>query len=76
MITGLYGCPCHPFPSWEQCELFHKRKFKPGDKIKQRHTGKDGIISEQHECKGFYIVKYGERKSDLSLEHAAMLEPK
>jgi hypothetical protein len=74
MITGLYGCSCHPFNSWEECDKYHKQKFEVGDPVTQRHTGRSGSIHQLHETKGFVIVKYGPLPKNLELEHVAMLQ--
>lgn len=74
-ITGLYCCNCHPFNSWEECEKAVKQQFEIGCKVQQRHTGKKGEIYAKKEKKGYYLVKYGDKKSDIELEHAAMLVP-
>jgi len=72
-ITGLYGCSCHPFTTWGECDAFHKQKLTTGQKVKQRHTGKEGEVFKISEHKGFVTVKYGDLKSDLHQEHVANL---
>ena len=73
-ITGLYGCSCHPFKSWEECRLFSNRVFKIGENIRNRHSGKIGTVYELSETKGYLSVKYGDLRSDIELEHVAMLD--
>ena len=73
IITGLYGCSCHPFTTWGECAAYSKQKMTTGQKVKQRHTGREGEIYGIHEQKGYVTVKYGELMSDLELEHVAML---
>jgi hypothetical protein len=67
-ITGYYGCSCHPFNSWKECEMAHKRKFRIGDIVKHRCNGVQGEIT-QINGQGFYYV------STLGQLHAARLEP-
>lgn len=74
MITGLRGCSCHPFASWDECEKYHNQKFKLGDRVKNRHLGTIGTIYEICTDKGYVIVKYGELPRDRHLEHVALLE--
>jgi hypothetical protein len=69
---GLYGCACHPFNDWAECDREHKKKLAPGDAVKDRHTGKTGTVVEKRE-KGFYRVKYGPLPGDIEPEHAANL---
>jgi hypothetical protein len=71
-ITGYYGCSCHPFSSWEECDFYHKQKLNVGDKVLNRHTSESGEVDEIH-SKGFVNVKYGERPCDIHQEHVAKL---
>lgn len=72
-ITGLYGCSCHPFSSWEECDQYHNQILRPSTPVRQRHTGKTGTVDRILE-RGFVIVKYGPYQSDLVQEHVANLE--
>lgn len=74
MITGLYGCSCHPFSSWSECDKAHNQKFKIGDPVENTCLGTHGTINEIKREKGFVIVKYGNRPCDLHLEHVANLK--
>lgn len=67
-ITGYYGCSCHPFESWEECAREHKKKLNIGDRVKSRHTGKEGYITEIIDREqNFYMA------SVIGFEHAASL---
>jgi len=72
---GLHGCSCHPFENWDECNMMHKQTFAIGEKVKQRHTGKEGEIFEIYTGveKGYVIVKYGKLPHDRVLEHVANL---
>lgn len=74
-ITGLYGCSCHPFPSWTECDKYHKQKLKIGQSVNHRCLGKTGVITEIMPTKNWVGVKYGNLPRDLETEHVAMLEP-
>lgn len=65
-ITGYYGCKCHPFDSWKECEAAHRQKFKVDDTVKNRHIGKTGKIT-RIVGGGFYGVE------GMGTEHAALL---
>lgn len=73
MITGLNGCSCHPFPNWKECEKAHKQKFKVGDPVKNRCTGKQGIVNKIDSLPGYISVKYGKFNRDIHGEHVAQL---
>jgi len=75
IIKGLWGCCCHPFASWDECDKMQKQKFTPGEKIKNRCTGKLGeIISKDIDTtNNFWIVKYGKKPKDIHVHHASML---
>lgn len=72
-IKGLYGCDCHPFASWKDCEAAYKQKLSVGDSVRHRHKEKEGIIDTVLPEKGFVIVKYGELQSDRILAHVQNL---
>ena len=72
--TGLYGCYCHPFNSWVECVRAHKQIFTIGQKVKNRHSDKEGfIIRTVEDSKYFWIVKYGSFPKDEHLQHSANL---
>lgn len=73
VIIGLYGCYCHPFKSWAECDNEHNKRLKIDDNVQNRHTCMNGIVCEILETKGFVIVKYGKRECDKHLEHVAEL---
>ncbi len=73
MITGLYGCSCHPFNSWKECDKEHSKQLRIGDKVTNRHSNKVGVIHEILKDNGFVTVKYGEYQRDIELEHVAQL---
>ena len=72
LITGLYGCSCHPFSSWTECYKAHDQRFKIDDKVKHRCTGKIGFVVKIHN-QGFVTVAYGNLPKDNILEHVANL---
>jgi hypothetical protein len=72
-ITGYYGCSCHPFETWEECEKEHKKHVPNNTIVINRCFGWKGVVIEQHEQKGFIIVKYGKHRSDEHLEHVAQV---
>lgn len=72
LITGLYGCSCHPFSSWTECYKAHDQRFKIDDKVKHRCTGKIGFVTKIQNC-GFVTVTYGNLPKDRILEHSANL---
>jgi hypothetical protein len=76
-ITGLYGCNCHPFESWAECDKAHRQKLSVGDIVSDRCTGKFGPVDEVLE-EHFYIVKLGTDgvERDYELCHAAELVKK
>jgi len=73
MITGLNGCSCHPFSSWEECNKAHRQKFKVGDPVKNRCTGHEGTIHDEVDHQGYVSVKYGKLPRDIHGEHVAQL---
>ncbi len=72
-IIGLYGCYCHPFKSWEECNFYHNQKLSIGEPVQNRHTNDIGNIHDICKETGFVTVKYGEKQSDIHLEHVAGL---
>lgn len=76
IITGYHGCSCHPFESWEECEKAHKRKFKPGQRVKVRHTGEMGSVIEKADDDPYWwkiLVDPGTKQSDIRVAHSANL---
>lgn len=49
LVTGLYGCTCHPFKDWDEHDSFNKQKIIIGAKYQHRCTGKIGIVKGLHE---------------------------
>jgi preprotein translocase subunit YajC len=72
MIIGLHGCSCHPFKDWKECDRMHKQKFKVGDRVITRHSGKVGVIHKVEE-RYYYIVKFGNYRNTEVLYHSAEL---
>jgi len=72
-IIGLFGCYCHPFSSWKECDKMHKQLLKVGQPVKNRHTDASGVVHKILEGKYWYTVKYGDLPRDLHLEHSANL---
>lgn len=75
-IIGLYGCGCHTFKSWEECNFYHNQKFEVGDPVKERcdrSGSRTGTVTQKHKTSGFYEVKFGKYPRDLNLCHAAEL---
>ena len=73
-ITGLNGCQCHPFDSWEDCAIAHKYLFKIGQQVVHRWTGIKGRVFSCCGQGNYYVVAFGPKQSDKVLTHAAMLE--
>jgi len=73
MITGLNGCSCHPFLSWDECKKAHRQKFKVGDPVKNLCSGRDGTINKVEKQSGYVSVKYGPIPRDIEGEHVAQL---
>ena len=55
-ITGLFGCPCHPFESVEDFKKHRNQKIEVGAKYKVRHTEKECIVTGLHEQPGFIKI--------------------
>ena len=73
MIKGIYGCYCHPFVSWDECEKAHKQKLNVGDIVKNRCNDKTGTVISILEMRGFVVVKFGINRCDEHLRHVAEL---
>ncbi|ULT44104.1 hypothetical protein KRR40_12505 [Niabella defluvii] len=73
-ITGYYGCTCHPFKSWTELDKAFRKKFRIGDKVRNRCSGLEGEVYKILPDRGFYVVKYGPLPRDQHLEHAQELE--
>lgn len=54
-ITGLYGCSCHPFDSWEDLKNYNDQKIEIGAKYRIRHSGKECIAKEFNKDQKYYI---------------------
>lgn len=74
-ITGYYGCSCHPFASWKDCDQAHRQKLKVGQVVEGRCHGRVGIVDQDTCRQGFCLVKYGPLQSDIHQEHVANLVP-
>lgn len=69
-ITGYYGCKCHPFKSWDECNKLHRQRFKIGDLVMNRCNGKIGAITEiNKEHPYFYSA------TEMGTIHAAEIIP-
>lgn len=77
-IQGYYGCPCHPFESFEELKFYEKQKLSEGQIVKMRHTEKFAfVIRKYSDGTRFYHInvfpcKHG---SDITLEHVTNLIP-
>jgi hypothetical protein len=74
---GLYGCECHPFPSIAAWRAACRQRFKIGDRVKLRHSGKVGIVTGRYvEAPQFYLVFFEPYKyvSDNGSAPAEQLE--
>ena len=74
-IMGNYGCSCHPFLSWPDCQKAHKQKLKTGLVVRNRCLGTIGVVHEDTDAQGFCLVKYGDLPRDIHSEHVAQLAP-
>ncbi len=72
---GYYGCSCHPFNSWAECDAAHKQVFKVGDVVQTRCKKRSGIVVEETDEKGFCLVRFGQNESGIEQENSAALEP-
>jgi len=68
-IIGYYTCSCHPFTSREECDTEYKKILRPGQNVKNRCSGIEGVVYSIDAQKGFVVVKYGNNESDKHLEH-------
>ncbi|WP_348814087.1 hypothetical protein [Flavobacterium maritimum] len=57
---GLYSCDCHLFENYAELRKANLQKFVPGQKVKHRCNGKEGVIES---ITGKYI--YFNHKSPL-----------
>jgi hypothetical protein len=73
LIIGLSGCYCHPYSSWEECNMYHNQKLPVGTPVQNRHSGKVGTVDKILKEHGFVIVKYGDLPKNMELEHVANL---
>jgi len=72
-ITGYYGCSCHPYESWAECEKSHKQRVAVGEHVQQRHTEAFGEVYSLYDEKDWCMVKYGDLQRDIHLENVANL---
>lgn len=76
-ITGLHGCNCHPFSNWESCEFAHKRRFADGTQIRDRCTGKTGVIAA-YVGGGYHRIHehpFPAWPNQTTVTHAVQIEP-
>jgi hypothetical protein len=74
---GLYGCNCHPFPSISDWRKAVRKRFQVGDKVRVRHSGKEGIVTGRNvDAPQFYHIFFEPYKyvSDNGSEPAEQLE--
>jgi len=64
-ITGLWGCPCHPFDNWEQEKYWRTYKWQPGMFFYHPHLNKFGFV---HYGTGsnYYVAKYFDKAGYLT----------
>ena len=74
-ITGLYGCSCHPFKSWEDHDYYAKQKFKKEDSVRVGHTGIFAYIIKKKTQGNYYdINKFPcANPSDIGFDHVTNL---
>lgn len=75
-ITGLHGCKCHPFESWEECEAAHTAQFVPGDTVVGRHNCNFATIIGNIDGEKYWwniLVMPGLFESDKQISHSANL---
>lgn len=51
-FKGLYSCSCHLFETYDDLRNANLQKFVPGQKVRNRCSGKEGII---YEVKGKFV---------------------
>ena len=68
-VIGLYTCSCHLFKSYDEAKYYKNQKLVVGDPVKNRCTGRSGIVFSFCEQRGYLIVKYGVNPCDQHLEH-------
>lgn len=75
LITGYYGCSCHPYETEKECWQEHKKKLRRGDVVYHRHGERIGIVDKKEGSgvSNFYIVQFGNQPRDYQLQHAANL---
>ena len=71
-IVGLYTCSCHPFGSYDEAQVAQRQKLPVGLKVKNRCSGRIGIIYEIID-KGYVTVRYGPLPKNIELEHVQNL---
>jgi hypothetical protein len=60
LVTGLWGCTCHPFEDWQDHDKYSKQKIELGKKYKNRHSGEIGIAEGIDPEQKYYIYLFME----------------
>ena len=71
-FKGWWICNCHPFDTFEDARKAARQKFEIGEKVKDRCTGKIGILHSIGENK-YFTVKFGRYPKDIHLKHSQEL---
>lgn len=76
MITGLYGCSCHPFASWEDLDKYMKQHLTGVQLVQIRHTGQKAYVMGIEEGK-YYRVNClpCHAPNNITVEHVSNLIP-
>ena len=72
-VIGLHTCSCHLFKDYEEAKKYKNQKLPIGTTVKNRCCGKEGVVIELCEQKGYVLVKYGSQQKDIHLEHVQEL---
>ena len=75
-ITGLYGCSCHPFQSWEDLDMYMKQHLVVGQLVQIRHTGQKAYVmevSKDRYCRVNCLPC--KMPSNITIEHVSNLIP-
>lgn len=70
IITGLFGCNCHPFKSWEECDREHQKQLTAGQKVRHRCNGWEGRVHQKSDSKGFVLIRFPD---NIHQQHVADL---
>jgi hypothetical protein len=74
-ITGLHGCSCHPFQSWEDLDMYMKQRLTGGQLVQIRHTGEKGYVVG-NEGQYYRIDRIPcNVPRDITIEHVSNLIP-